>query len=286
MPKMNKLPITSRGSTIKIWLPGKDALIAAMQFATPEAAIYLREQYERRLKEAGVNIKSDEVQAVLKVLDDFKDNVVAQRSRSSDASWSGKPVLTDFMNLQRNLSEEAITDIADKVLDTEIQMDFAIHDDDSRLVRHYSVGGEEITPDMVGSFDNLFNAWLARHNLISKDGVIYEGTEENDGNIKQSAAGTLVKAKAEDVRKLIEDKDEGFQQYMQEMNKEIQLAIEQRQFPAEPVEVEEPKVTEVPDKVVSKAKAKTKAAQTKVKEEAEKEIKEEIKEEEGRVKPQ
>ncbi len=88
---------------------------------------------------------------------------------------------------------------------------------------------EELSKETVDALDKLFNAWLAENYMISKGGVIYEGTK--DGRIKQDEKGEKVRANPETLRNKISNKDAGFAHYVQKHNKSIHITVQEQPFP-------------------------------------------------------
>ena len=97
--------------------------------------------------------------------------------------------------------------------------------------------GIDLDDKNVAEMDTLFNAWLATNQLISKDGNIYEATE--DGQIKLDQSGKPVRLEANAIREQIGNQTSGFEQFMQKMNDSVQITIQQQPYPEQPAAQEE-----------------------------------------------
>lgn len=232
------------------YLPNKQSLLNIMEVVTTsEAAIYFKEQFEKKLR---LTKMMDTCQPVLEKVSEFVDNVCLSDTRKN--SWSAgssNEVLTDFQNLQQKLAETSMQQVLEQVEDG-LQLDIAISDL-TQLLRGYSSEGVPLNNELLIALDRLFNAWLAEKGMISKGSVIYQCDE--NGEIKKSSTGEPLTVQADRIRQLIEDETQGFGTYMLEKGKPVTVVQhqypEQQPVPAQAptaaavVEVEAP-VTEVP----------------------------------------
>lgn len=88
---------------------------------------------------------------------------------------------------------------------------------------------EELDKETIEGLDNLFNAWLIENHMLSKGGVIYEGTAE--GQIKEDNNGNPVRVNPETLRSKINNSVDGFAQYVQQQNPSIRITLEEQPFP-------------------------------------------------------
>ena len=218
-------------------LPSAATLTECMRLSTTsEAATYLAVQAKARL----ANLLDDgPVKKVISILEAHAKNVELATGKGSENLWSGKPLPTDFEELQSKSAAEADAAIkklmGDKPID-KLVFDFAVGNN-AELLRGYTANGQPLGEDLVKAMDKLFNAWLAENKLISKGGVIYEGTE--DGQLKIDKQGNPVRANAEALREKIASQTDGFEQYVQKHNKSVQIEIQPQPYPQQQAEVEE-----------------------------------------------
>lgn len=165
------------------------------------------------------------------LLDDARKfaDFIGQQS-SGDNPWTGSfSERSSFQRYQTNLAETSAKMLTDKT----IIFDFAVGDH-AEILRGYSSNGAELSNEESGALDKLFNAWLAEKNMITKDGIIYEATD--DGKIKQDAKGQDKRADADRLRQLITDKKEGFNQYIQSKNSAISINAVRHDHPEKAAE--------------------------------------------------
>jgi hypothetical protein len=208
--------------------PTGEAIKKAMEVATtPEAAEYLAERFLNRITILGKELLKQGRPVWLRICE-WRDNVALQYS-SNGEPWAGKLGVPDFQNLQQNLAQKAVQEISSDVKGN-IRMDYAISDS-SQLIRGYGAENPEedgVVKNKVGFFDKLFNSWLAAKNFISKDGIIYKGTEK--GEILRDANGHPILAEPKKVRQLINDSENGYQKYLKDRG--IAVTIQQHDYPA------------------------------------------------------
>lgn len=201
----------------------KETLLDAMSVAETsiEAADYLVTQFKQLLTDAKM---LDKYGDILQKVEDFA-KYTKFKLLSNSQPWLGQSAApSDFKNMQANIAIDEVKKLEslDVGAEKEITFDFAVHDQTSEFQRGCSVRQEAL-----GSFDKLFNAWLAEKNLRSTESTLYETTE--NGQIKQDAQGKPVKANPEEVKKLINDPEQGFAKYMEA--KGIKVVCREQEYP-------------------------------------------------------
>lgn len=217
-----KLPISTRDKSFGDYMPGKDALLACFQLATSsEAALYLLKQFEKRLQ--SLKMERDEKCAkMLARVAEFSRDISFTCDNREDP-WQGGEVLTDFQNLQHNLSTGAAQLLKEKLPDAPLSIAFAINEV-TNFVRGFSAAGKDLPPQLIQAMDKLCNAYFAENNLLSQGGAIYEATDM--GVILRDKEGNPVRAKADKVKQLIK---EGLADYLSK--KGLEAKVEQQAFP-------------------------------------------------------
>lgn len=201
-------------------LPDTDTLTKCMDVATtPEAAQYFLAGYEECVKAAK---KSGEevVQKILGTIRGFVEFVVG---KSAGDYWSGKEPPTAFQKYQQTLAANATQALGEK----HIILDFSVSDQ-SELMRGYSTDDGTLDEKGTDAMDKLFNAWLTENHMISKGGVIYEGTK--NGEVKQDNDGNPVRANPDLLREKVGDDKHGFEQYVSKNGKSTQVTTTQHDF--------------------------------------------------------
>ncbi len=201
----------------------KEILLDAMRVAETsiEAADYLATQFKQILTDAKM---LDEYGDILQKVEDFAKYTKFKLLASSQP-WLGQPPeASDFKNMQANMAMDAVKDLESLSVGTEkeVTFDFAINNETSEFLRGCSVQGKALE-----AFDKLFNSWLAEKNLVSQGSTLHEATA--NGQIKRDAQGKPVKANPDEVRKLINDPDQGFAKYME--TKGIKVTSHEQEFP-------------------------------------------------------
>lgn len=228
------LPTTRRGSNLEgEYAPDAEALKKCFELVGkfPDAAVYFLEHLEKKLKSVGLYDKSE---SLITQTQEFVQRVREQHD-ASIAPWTGQgTVPTDFQNYQRNTVKDSV-DALVSTLQTQTHMDYAINDS-CEFIRGYSTQGAALSVEQANQMDKVYNAWLAEHQLLTKDSVIYEGTAE--GSFRQTAKGELMRADATKVRELLNDPVRGFESYAkaQGINLETQghnYPVEKTQTPGE-----------------------------------------------------
>lgn len=209
-----KLEVVKQRGSKGTALPDSDALTKLMELSTtPEAAVYLRDNYEIALKQAKV-FANDAVQRVWNTVSAFVDFVTG---KSSNDPWSGKEPLTMFQSFQANLAKSAAEVLSEK----EVSFDYSLSDG-ADLLRAYSEDGELLNDDETAAMDKLFNSWLVTKGYLSKGGVIYQS--DKNGEVKEDSAGQPMRADTSTLKRQIEDDKTGFRAYVEERNESVQLS--------------------------------------------------------------
>ena len=238
------LPTTKKGSEVAEHPPNSDAIKRCFDF--PESADYLLTRLIEKLRSVGL---LDKAHDLVEKVREFVD-IVQQQHNLRGEPWSADLACerTDFQNLQAKLAQEARESLTATISEP-MKMDFALSDM-SQFLRGYSVDGKPLDPALLDSCDKLFNAWLAENNLLSKQGDIYEITD--DGKIRLDENGLPVKADPAKFKQLFTDPAKGFQAYL--AKKSIQLTIQEHPYPEE-----KPKAAQtIKQKETPQASSKTK----------------------------
>jgi hypothetical protein len=215
-----KLPL-ARARGVRELMPNKDALLYCFAIAsTPEAADYLVEQFEKKLKSSKPYDSSEKVLARVK---EYATNVHLQRDNRENP-WLGtiEKIKTDFQNLQQNLADSALKTLVASV-EGEVKMDFAVSSY-SELLRAFSIDGKPLEPAVIAALDKLFNSSMAADNMISKNGVIFEATAH--GEVRKDKDGNPIKAPVEKINRVI---SENFAKYLEKAG--VQVMAQQHAFP-------------------------------------------------------
>lgn len=122
---------------------------------------------------------------------------------------------TEFGAFQEFIAATSARNIAAE----EITLDYAVGKS-SQFMRAYTSEGNMLTGEALDAMDTLFNAWLAKNNMISEGGVIYEGL--NTGEIKK-VDGVNVRVNPEKLLALLNG--DGFQMYVQKTTSKVNHII-------------------------------------------------------------
>lgn len=195
-----------------VTLPLKDQLLLAMKVG--ETSIEGAEYLLKRFKEIVERAKMKEgVGDMIERLEKYTELVKMRLSRSRDA-WLGAGIsLSDHQNMQENLANRASQALITLGVPEDLQLDIAIKDS-SQVLRAYSEGGKELEPEKIASLDTLYNAWLAKHNILLKDGILYK--TDKDGIILKNGAGEDITADPEETRTLIDNVSQGYKKFVQD----------------------------------------------------------------------
>ena len=221
------LPLAKRRGAGDTNLPKSDSIYKCMEVATTApAATYFYNQFEQKLSDSGLKESSS---AILTEVEKFAD-LMSLSSASGDQAWSGQiQVASRFQRYQEHLAKEAVRQVDVH----EITFDYAISDE-SEFIRGYSSDDQPLDTNQLNAMDNIFNAWLVENNMLCKNGVVYEATEQ--GEIKHDDRNQPVKADSERLNNLIQDGSKGFGQYLQKKNDSIDLTIREQAYPTQQVE--------------------------------------------------
>jgi hypothetical protein len=220
-------------------LPNADAINKCMAMTTTtEAAAYAYKETVQVFTKAKL-IDQDAIRKVVDIVGTHASNVESLHNKSSNNLWLGKQLPTDFETIQRQSAveaDEAIKNLLGAKAIDNLTLDFAVSND-SDLLRGYTANGEPLDQDLVSAMDKSFNAWLAERGLVSKGGVIYEGTK--DGLPKQDEQGKLLRANSALLREQIMSDKEGFKPYVDKHHQSTQLTIQEQSYPAAQMEPDE-----------------------------------------------
>ncbi|KTC64894.1 Dot/Icm secretion system substrate (plasmid) [Legionella adelaidensis] len=225
-----------------ITMPSSNSLYAAMRVATtPEAADYLVQQFEQKLKDSGMYAQS---QGLLNSLKVFAETVHREHD-SSFHVWEGDKGILRVSNPQEaqriNNQDSTLKEYSKTVVDKSVDFGFAVNQE-SELRRGYSSDGKEVDEKLKTMLDNYFNAWVVNKDMAVLDGVVYEAVtavKDEKGkqekvlvDYKKDSAGNPIPADPDKVAKAILDKDDGLKAYVEKANPTIKLDTKQYAFPA------------------------------------------------------
>ena len=220
-------------------LPNAETINKCMAMTTtPEAAAYAYKETVELFTKAKL-IDQDAIRKVVGIVGAHASNVEWLRNKSTENLWSGKQLPTDFEAIQIKSAaeaDEAIKNLLGEKSIDNLTLDFAVSHA-SELLRGYTTNDEPLDQDLVAAMDKSFNAWLADHAMVSKGGVIYEGTK--DGFPKQDQQGNLLKANPVALREKITSDVDGFGPYVSKHHKSTELTIRQQPYPETQMEPEE-----------------------------------------------
>ena len=196
----------------KIRLPLKEELLNAMKVAetSTEAADYLVVRFTDILTKAKMLAESQDI--IAKVQDYAK--YVHFKLLSNAQPWSGESVpSSDFKNMQENLAKDLDKNL--QSIEGSLQLDIAINDQ-GQLLRGYSADHQTCDFGQVDALDKLFNAWLAKNDVVSKGSMLHACDAEGE-IVKQDG----LEKTAEKIKNLIHDKKDGFGAYLEAKGKPI-----------------------------------------------------------------
>lgn len=234
----------------KVTMPTSDSLYQAMRIATtPEAAKYLVQQFEKKLKDSGLYAQT---QGLLTSLKEFA-STVEREHQSAFQVWNGDksillaktPVDVQKINNQAGaLKEYSNKEYSKIVINGELLFGFAVNEK-SELRRGYSVDNNEIDVETIKKLDDGFNEWIVNKDMAVENGIVYEAvTAEKyiNGGIKKvvidykkDSAGNPVKADPEKIVKALMDEKDGLKQFIQQANEIPRMETKQFAFPKEEV---------------------------------------------------
>ncbi|GGI93404.1 hypothetical protein [Legionella impletisoli] len=201
-------------------VPSSDSVRKCVEIITnPDAAEELVITLRQQLEKAKLASKFSELIEHAEQFADF----VRLKSTQGDP-WSGSLAeFTGFQQYQAALAELSIKELKHE----DITFDVAISDG-AEILRGYSTNGDPLSDEESEELDKLYNAWLAEKGMLTKDGIIYEATQ--DGRIKEEASGQAKRADAEKIRQLISDSKEGFSAYVKSKSSTTQITTIPRDY--------------------------------------------------------
>lgn len=212
-------------------VPLSNEILAAMKVSegSVEAAHYFVERLTAILTETKMLDKSGDLLERAKIFAQYVD----LKLNSNAQPWSGqmgKP--SDFENMQDRIGDDAVKTV--KASYDSVKLDIAINDK-AQLLRGYSSEGKQISdPVIVDALDKIFNSWLAKNNVVTRDSVLYEA--DITGKIIHDVNGD-VKANPEQIKKLMNDIDKGLTKFSKD--KDFSFIVDNSHvYPAPPSETE------------------------------------------------
>lgn len=201
-----QLPLTTRGSNLNNLCPDSDAIQKCLAFIKDtEAAKYLLDRFDKRMKD----LKLDKNEAVIGMRQDLQkfSDAVEMQTLATELAWQGHEITVEpnYKILQTNLAAHAQQTIQSEITDP-IKMDYGISDE-AEMKRIYSVNGQPVSEQMQDNCDKLLNGWLASHDKITRNGIIYQANEKGEPKMNQ---GQPVKANVDELRALFSDPNAGF----------------------------------------------------------------------------
>ncbi|MBA2656722.1 MAG: hypothetical protein H0U70_07005 [Tatlockia sp.] len=222
------LPTTTRGSVRAVLAPDSLAIAKAIEIARrAEPAQYLLERFIAKMESLGKNI-FEESQSMRQTLEQHSLNTLLIEGKENH--WAGVLPESDYLRYQTVSSELASGSLKSKQIG-QVNVDYALSDS-TQLVRAYSEDNQELTSDSGQALDKLLSSFLTKNNLfveVSEQGTfIYEN--DGEGNIRLDK-NNKIKADPEVVKDLIQDKNKGFQRYLQKQG--IESTVNLLSFPGE-----------------------------------------------------
>lgn len=241
---------TTRGSEIQNLSPDTEAMVKVIETATePETIDYACDQFDKKIKSLGKEMVAGS-QAIKATLEEHRQNIHLQRS-PQESQWRGMMPISDYNNYQSGRATLASENLkANDIMD--VRIDYALSDS-SQFLRAISSEGNALDDDLQISVDELLSTYLSKNNVYVD--VTPEATflYENDGNghINVDKRGQPINADPELIQQLLQDKNKGFQSYMQEFG--INSNLNSRAFPQETPAPQ----TQAAQQVEAPAKSKT-----------------------------
>lgn len=203
---------------------------------TLEAMAYLvdrfgevRETWDKPMQEASLGLY-EKLKARLELL------TLAREANGNP--WSAISPDTEFMNLQRNIANNASDKIKQEVT-APVRIDLAINNL-AQFIRGFSAKGQSLSAMSDNHMDQLLNAFLSSNNIMSKNSTLYESTEK--GVIEQEG-GQPKKADPKQVEQLLTDKEHGLTEFLEEQGIKVD-SVRTHNYPTAPA-VATREVTEV-----------------------------------------
>lgn len=229
---------------------------SALLMAKATANRGLSAEYLLRMIESKVNATKDP-KKYQSMLDNVRDYAVERKRQDSRDSamtlQSEAEVRSPFQVLQQNTAKDAVATLGKLTQsDTPVKMGYGINDE-SQVKRFYTQEDKRLSAEAAKAADEILNAFLSEHNMITRDGVIYDyDPEKND--VATNDQGVPVRANREEIVKVISnpptspDHDpefKNFDKYVAEISQDkIEIETKEYAYPVQKpaVEVKPPEV--------------------------------------------
>lgn len=209
-------------------MPNSQALKDGMSLCTSEAAAqYMYDRAVERFSQARVLGQDAYLQVV-----DVLQQLVAYRKLADERSdiWGGQPVTTEFQKVQSHLAAGILDNIT---ISKPMRFDFAVSNQ-GQLISVFTAEDARLDTDDETAMNKELIAWLATHNLIHQDGIVYEATDK--GDIKQRD-GKPVTVSPETLTAQLENQNTGFTAHLKKLNQSINVEVHSHDYDeAEPAE--------------------------------------------------
>lgn len=213
-----------------------------------EAAEYFLQKFTEMVNQAGLQETSAKL---IKQMQDFV-TMLRYRSEGGTDPWKGDTPSNGFSNMHERLANDAVAVLGEAGVDS-VNMDMAFNDL-SEMLRGYKSEGKPLNPKLQEALDKLFNAWLAKDNIVTKNSTLYECN--SDGTIKKDANGHEVRANTEKIK----EKIEGLIAFIRD--KGVQTTVNFREYPQKTPVTEEKTQAAQPEGSVSKKEPQAEAVQS------------------------
>lgn len=218
--------------------PSTRAIYDMMRVATTaEAAQYC---YARLTEQLAAAKMLDKQGPLLEAMEKYA-RYVEFKSSNTGKIWDGDASsvkMTDYEKWQNELAKISSSEIVNK----NIKFDYAVSDA-AQFIRGYTENSQPVDKAVAAAMDVLFNAWLAKHKLISKDGVVYQSTP--GGEIDKDKAGNPIKANVEKLKEALKDPKDGFEAFCKKNNNTLQVSPVEHPYTTP--KVAEPKRDDAPE---------------------------------------
>lgn len=196
-----------------------------------EASAYVVPALTKVLDKAKI-LKLERSQNLLKVARDLED-FVRLKLTATGQPWAAIPgEAPGDKTVHENLAIEA-ADRLTKILKGDLKLDIAISDH-SEILRGYTLGDTLPEAGIVKEIDTLFNSWLVKNNMSSRNSTLLEA--DDACKIRIDINGNPVLVNVEKMKNLINDPHKGFASYM--ADKKLNIAIQQHEYPTQKMEEE------------------------------------------------
>lgn len=200
-----------------------------------ETMTYLQSALTEKIKKSNTMSEFADLQSeVTKLVDNA---IFQEQSLSNLDPWSGAAGLPDKLHAIYSMTEFSAfqdfmaTRAAINVPEGVITLDCMVNDM-AEYIRAFSMNGVVLEGETADAIDALFTGWLDQpeNKMIMQDGVIYSKTDNDE--IAPDKNDSVVKARAEKIRGMLSNKENGFEQYVQQKKPGTKIAIIQHD-PAE-----------------------------------------------------